>query len=32
MGWKRMALIEADTGRAIQLANWVRELLAGIGG
>jgi acyl-CoA thioester hydrolase len=31
-GRTRMAVIEADTGRAIQLPNWVRELLAGIGG
>jgi acyl-CoA thioester hydrolase len=31
-GWTRMAVIEADTGRAIQLPDWVRELLVGIGG
>ena len=31
-GWTRMAVIEADTGRAIKLPGWVRELLAAIGG
>jgi acyl-CoA thioester hydrolase len=26
-GWTRMAVVERDTGRAIQLPTWVRELL-----
>jgi acyl-CoA thioester hydrolase len=29
-GWTRMAVVERDTGRAIQLPAWVRELLDGI--
>jgi len=28
-GWTRMAVVERDTGRAIQLPAWVRELLVG---
>jgi acyl-CoA thioester hydrolase len=31
-GWTRMAVIEPDTGRALRLPDWVRELLGGIGG
>jgi len=31
-GWTRMAVIEADTGRALRLPDWVRELLGGIAG
>jgi acyl-CoA thioester hydrolase len=29
-GWTRMAVVERDTGRAMQLPAWVRELLGGI--
>jgi len=29
-GWTRMAVVERDTGRAIQLPTWVRELLDAI--
>jgi acyl-CoA thioester hydrolase len=29
-GWTRMAVIDADSGRLLQLPDWVRELLAGI--
>ena len=28
-GWTRMAVVDRDTGRAIQLPTWVRELLGG---
>jgi len=28
-GWTRMAVVERDTGRALQLPAWVRELLGG---
>ena len=31
-GWTRMAVVERETGRPIQLPAWVRELLAGIAG
>jgi len=29
-GWTRMAVVARDTGRAIQLPAWVRELLGGV--
>lgn len=29
-GWTRTAVVERETGRAIQLPTWVRELLDGI--
>lgn len=29
-GWTRIAVVERETGRAIQLPTWVRELLEGI--
>ena len=31
-GWTRMAVIDSQTGRAIKLPAWVRELLEGIAG
>ena len=31
-GWTRMAVIERDTGRPLQLPDWVRDLLGGISG
>jgi len=31
-GWTRMAVLESDSGRPIQLPDWVRELLHGIAG
>lgn len=31
-GWTRMAVIDSKTGRASELPDWVRELLAGIAG
>ena len=31
-GWTRIAVIERDTGRPLQLPDWVRDLLGGISG
>ena len=31
-GWTRMVVIETETGRALRLPDWVRELLEGIAG